>query len=67
MKNWAIIFLVIAIVAGLIGFTTIAGAAMGVAKVAFGIILLMWALAFLAVMMMKSKKKGSKAEEREEE
>ena len=40
---------------------------MGVAKVAFGIILLMWALAFLAVMMMKSKKKGSKAEEREEE
>jgi uncharacterized membrane protein YtjA (UPF0391 family) len=59
--------LVIAIVAGLIGFTTIAGAAMGVAKVAFGIILLMWALAFLAVMMMKSKKKGSKAEEREEE
>jgi uncharacterized membrane protein YtjA (UPF0391 family) len=67
MKNWAIIFLVIAIVAGLVGFTTIAGAAMGVAKVAFGIILLMWALAFLAVMMMKSKKKGSKAEEREEE
>jgi uncharacterized membrane protein YtjA (UPF0391 family) len=67
MKNWAIIFLVIAIVAGLVGFTTIAGAAMGVAKVAFGIILLMWALAFLAIMMMKSKKKRSKAEEREEE
>ena len=67
MKNWAIIFLVIAIVAGLVGFTTIAGAAMGVAKVAFGIILLMWALAFLAIMMMKSKKKISKAEEREEE
>ena len=67
MKNWAIIFLVIAIVAGLIGFTTIAGAAMGVAKVAFGIILLMWALAFLAVMMMKAKKKRGKAEEREEE
>jgi uncharacterized membrane protein YtjA (UPF0391 family) len=59
--------LVIAIVAGLVGFTTIAGAAMGVAKVAFGIILLMWALAFLAIMMMKSKKKRSKAEEREEE
>ena len=67
MKNWAIIFLVIAIVAGLVGFTTIAGAAMGVAKVAFGIILLMWALAFLAIMMMKSKKKRSEAEEREEE
>ncbi|MES2961312.1 MAG: DUF1328 domain-containing protein [Pseudomonadota bacterium] len=66
MLNWTITFLTIAIIAGLVGFTTIAGAAMGVAKIAFGIILLMWALAFLAIMVMRAKQKRGKAAEKEE-
>lgn len=33
MLNWALTFLVIALIAALLGFTSIAGAAMGIAKI----------------------------------
>lgn len=39
MLYWAAIFLVIAIAAALLGFTGIAGAAIGIAKILFGIFL----------------------------
>jgi uncharacterized membrane protein YtjA (UPF0391 family) len=35
MLNWAVIFLVIALVAAVLGFTTLAGAAIGIAKIFF--------------------------------
>ena len=44
MLHWAIIFLIIAIVAGLLGFTTVMGAAMGFAKILFVIFLILFVL-----------------------
>lgn len=35
MLGWALTFLVVALIAGLLGFTSIAGAAMGVAQILF--------------------------------
>ncbi len=47
MLRWAFIFLVIAIIAALLGFTGIAGTAAGIAKVLFGLFLLVCAFLFL--------------------
>ena len=47
MIKWAFIFLAMAIIAALFGFTTIAGAAAGIAKILFFI-----ALAVFAVMLV---------------
>ncbi|MDP3659868.1 DUF1328 domain-containing protein [Phenylobacterium sp.] len=35
MLGWALTFLVVALIAGLLGFTSIAGSAMGVAQILF--------------------------------
>ena len=45
MIKWAIIFAVIGLVAGLLGFSGLAGAAMGVAKFLF------WAAVIIAVVL----------------
>ena len=42
MLTWSITFLVIAIVAAIFGFTTIAGAAIGFAKILFVIFLILF-------------------------
>lgn len=47
MIKWALIFLVIAAVAALFGFTTIAGAAAGIAKILFFIALAIFAIALV--------------------
>lgn len=39
MLGWTIGFLIVAIIAGILGFTAIAGAAMGIAKIIFFIFL----------------------------
>jgi len=44
MIKWAIIFAIIALVAGVLGFSGIAGAAMGIAKFLF------WAAVILAIL-----------------
>jgi uncharacterized membrane protein YtjA (UPF0391 family) len=49
MLSWSLIFFVIAIISGLLGFSGIAGTAAGVAKVLFGIFLVL----FLAAMLMR--------------
>jgi uncharacterized membrane protein YtjA (UPF0391 family) len=49
MLHWSLIFLVIAIIAGLLGFTGIAGAAMGLAKILFFVFLAIWLIVFLLV------------------
>ena len=35
MINWALVFLVVGLIAGVLGFTGLAGAAIGVAKILF--------------------------------
>lgn len=47
MLGWAITFLVIAIIAGLLGFTTIAGAASSIAQILFFIFLVLFVVALL--------------------
>ncbi|HEX3485690.1 MAG TPA: DUF1328 domain-containing protein [Micropepsaceae bacterium] len=42
MLRWAAIFLIIGLVAGLLGFTGVAGASIGIAKVLFFIFLAMF-------------------------
>jgi len=42
MLGWALTFLVVALIAAVLGFTTIAGAAMGVAKILFYIFLILF-------------------------
>ena len=45
MIKWAIIFAIIGLIAGVLGFTGIAGAAMGIAKFLF------WAAVIIAVVL----------------
>lgn len=45
MIKWAIIFLVIGLIAGALGFTGVAGAAIGIAKFLF------WAFVAIAVLL----------------
>lgn len=47
MIKWAIIFAVIGIVAGLLGFGGMAGASMGIAKLLFGIAIVIAIVLFL--------------------
>ena len=42
MLGWALTFLVVALIAAVLGVTTIAGAAMGVAKILFYIFLVLF-------------------------
>jgi uncharacterized membrane protein YtjA (UPF0391 family) len=42
MLRWALIFLVIALVAGLLGFTSVAGASMAIAQTLFYIFLVIF-------------------------
>lgn len=47
MLGWALTFLVIALVAALLGFGGIAGASMGIAKILFFVFLVLFVLALL--------------------
>jgi uncharacterized membrane protein YtjA (UPF0391 family) len=47
MLRWAFIFLVIGLIAALLGFSGIAGTAAGIAKALFGLFLLVCAILFL--------------------
>jgi uncharacterized membrane protein YtjA (UPF0391 family) len=42
MLGWALTFLVVALIAAVLGFTTIAGAAMGIAKILFYVFLVLF-------------------------
>jgi uncharacterized membrane protein YtjA (UPF0391 family) len=50
MLSWALVFLVIALIAGVLGFTSIAGAAVGIAKILFFVFLVLFLVS--AVMHM---------------
>lgn len=47
MLNWAITFLVIALIAALFGFGGIVGAAVGIAKILFFIFLVLFAISLV--------------------
>jgi uncharacterized membrane protein YtjA (UPF0391 family) len=47
MLYWTLVFLVVALVAGLLGFTGIAAASAGIARVLFGIFLLLFVVSLV--------------------
>lgn len=49
MLGWTLIFLVIALAAGVLGFTGIAGVAVGIARILFAIFLIL----FLATLVLR--------------
>jgi uncharacterized membrane protein YtjA (UPF0391 family) len=51
MLRWAVIFLIIALIAALFGFTDVAAASAGIAKILFGIFLVIF-LVFLVLGLM---------------
>ncbi|HEX2759822.1 MAG TPA: DUF1328 domain-containing protein [Rhizomicrobium sp.] len=48
MLRWALIFLVIGLIAGILGFTNIAGASIAVAKILFFIFLVIFVVLLIA-------------------
>ena len=56
MFDWTVIFLIIAIIAGIFGFSGIAGTAVGLAKITFFISLLIWVIALIAIKNIFKKK-----------
>ncbi len=44
MLSWSIFFLIIALLAPLLGFSSIAGAAAGIAKILFGVFLVLFVI-----------------------
>jgi len=48
MLRWALLFLVIALVAALLGFTTLAGTAIAAARIVFFVFLVLFVVALLA-------------------
>ncbi|MDO8411453.1 MAG: DUF1328 domain-containing protein [Phenylobacterium sp.] len=48
--SWALVFLVVALIAGVLGFTSIAGAAVGIAKILFFVFLVLFVVS--AIMHM---------------
>jgi uncharacterized membrane protein YtjA (UPF0391 family) len=58
MLNWTISFLIIAIIAGVLGFTSIAGVAIEMAKVVFVVFLFLW---IVAVVFNVVRGKGPKS------
>ena len=48
MLSWALTFFIVAIIAAVLGFTTIAGAAAGMAKILFFIFLVLTLIALVA-------------------
>jgi uncharacterized membrane protein YtjA (UPF0391 family) len=53
MLGWALTFLVVALIAGVLGFTTIAGAAIGLAKLAFFVFLVLFVVSLVMSMVRR--------------
>ena len=53
MLGWALTFLVVALIAGVLGFTSIAGAAMGVAKILFFVFLVLFVISLIGRLMRR--------------
>ena len=55
MLRWALIFLIVGLVAGVLGFTGIAGASIGIAKFLFFLFLAVCLILFIAGMSVGRK------------
>jgi len=55
MLRWAVIFLVIAIVAGILGFAGLMVAAAGIAKLLFYLFLILFLITFLSGLVNRNK------------
>lgn len=55
MLRWALIFLVLALVAGLLGFTGIAGQSMSIARILFFVFLIIFAVS-LVISLVSGKR-----------
>ena len=55
MLRWAVIFLIIALIAALFGFTDVAAASAGIAKILFGIFMLIFLIALVLGLMGASR------------
>ena len=58
MLRWALIFAVVAIIAGLLGFTGIAGTSMAIAKTLFFVFLLIFVVLLLAGLFVGRRVSG---------
>lgn len=54
MLYWAVVFFIIAIIAAVFGFSDIAGAATGIARILFFIFLILFALSLVARVVRKA-------------
>ncbi len=54
MLRWTISFIIIALIAGVLGFGNIAGAASGIAKILFFVFLIFTAISFIKGLLNKS-------------
>lgn len=55
MLRWALIFLIVALIAAALGFTDVAAASAGIAKVIFFIFVLLFALVVLGGLFLGSR------------
>jgi uncharacterized membrane protein YtjA (UPF0391 family) len=55
MLRWTLIFMIVALIAGVLGFTSIAGAAMGIAQVLFFIFLALFLVSLILYPATKSR------------
>ncbi len=51
MLSWALTFLVIALIAALLGFTGVAGTAVGIAKILFWVFVVLFLVSILASLL----------------
>lgn len=58
MLRWALIFLVIGLIAGILGFTDVAGASVEIAKILFFIFLVIFLVLLLAGLFVGKKISG---------
>lgn len=57
MLNWAVTFLIIALVAGVFGFGNIAGTSVEIAKILFGVFLVLFVVSLIFGTIKKDKLK----------
>lgn len=58
MLRWALMFLVIGLIAGVLGFTTIAGASIAIAKVLFFVFMLIFLILLIGGMTIYRRVSG---------
>lgn len=54
MSYWSLVFLVVALIAAVFGFTGIAATSTGIARILFGIFLVLFLLSFVARLLQRA-------------